>query len=189
MKISEKACRQTCAGGAGYGAAIASRLAREEWRVLKELLKDANAFNMKARYDTYRLSFHKKATKQFTEKYFAACAALRLWLFKRTTKKNAIKYAADFASYLKQDVGFPFKAVYLYGSYANGTQRDWSDIDVAVVSEKFKGRVDPFMYLWRRVRDIDTERGIEPVGFHPRDFVWENPLAAEVKQYGIRIRV
>jgi len=33
----------------------------------------------------------------------------------------------------------PVKMVILYGSYARGTARPYSDIDVAVVVEKFKG--------------------------------------------------
>jgi len=34
---------------------------------------------------------------------------------------------------------FPLKAVYLFGSYANGNAGDYSDIDLAVVSGKFEG--------------------------------------------------
>ncbi len=113
---------------------------------------------------------------------------MRLWLLDEL-QKNVIRYAADFARYLKYEEKLPLKGVYLFGSYANGRQRDWSDIDVAIVSEGFRGRRDPYVYLSLRRRDTDIDRGIEAVGFHPRDFVWENPLAAEVKQHGIRIRV
>lgn len=28
---------------------------------------------------------------------------------------------------------------YLFGSYANGTSKEWSDIDLALISENFKG--------------------------------------------------
>jgi predicted nucleotidyltransferase len=40
---------------------------------------------------------------------------------------------------LLQTKGFPVKEAYLYGSYANGLPDEWSDIDVAVVSDKFEG--------------------------------------------------
>ncbi len=107
----------------------------------------------------------------------------------RTTKKNAQRYVADFVRHLKQQEKLPIQGVYLFGSYAKGTPHKWSDIDVAVVSRKFSGNVDPYEYLWLHLRDEDVRRGIEPIGFHPRDFVWENPLAAEVKQHGIKIKV
>ena len=110
-------------------------------------------------------------------------------VIKRTTKKNAVRYVSDFARFLKRREKLHLKGVYLFGSYAKGKQRDGSDIDMAIVSEEFRGRRDPYIYLARRRRDIDLDRRIEAVGFHPRDFVWENPLAAEVKQHGIRIKV
>ncbi len=110
-------------------------------------------------------------------------------VIKKTTKKTALKYASDYARYLKEKEALPITGVYVFGSYAKGEQKDWSDIDVAIVSEKFKGRVDPYEYLWKRLRDSDVRRGIEPIGFHPRDFVYENPIAAEVKRYGVRVRV
>jgi hypothetical protein len=37
-----------------------------------------------------------------------------------------------------------------------------------------------------RRRD-DVLRGIEPVGFHPKDFIDEDPLAWEIKTSGIEI--
>ncbi len=38
-----------------------------------------------------------------------------------------------------EEKGFPIEHAYLFGSYANGTQNEWSDIDVAVISEYFQG--------------------------------------------------
>ena len=46
-----------------------------------------NSFNISARYDDYKLNFHKKATKNYTEKYFKECNQLRLWLLKKLPKK------------------------------------------------------------------------------------------------------
>jgi HEPN domain-containing protein len=46
------------------------------------LLEEINEFNLRARYDDYRLAFYKKATKQYTENYIKATNKLILWLRK-----------------------------------------------------------------------------------------------------------
>ena len=54
------------------------------------------------------------------------------------------------------------ESVYLYGSYAKGTTKEHSDIDVAVVVNKISGDffdVNPL--LWKLQRQIDDR--IEPV--------------------------
>jgi predicted nucleotidyltransferase len=42
-----------------------------------------------------------------------------------------------FISHVSEE--FPLKAVYLFGSYAEGNAREYSDIDLAVVSDNFEG--------------------------------------------------
>lgn len=108
---------------------------------------------------------------------------------KKTTKPKAKQFIVEYVKYLKKEKKLPVKQVWLYGSYAKNKQRDWSDIDVAIVSDKFKGKIDPYEFLWRNLRDIDTSRGLEPVGFHSRDFVLEDPLAFEIQENGIKIKV
>lgn len=101
-------------------------------------------------------------------------------------QRDARRYARDFVRHLKRSYRLPIERAFVFGSFAKGAQRDWSDVDVCVISKKF-GKVDPLEYLWTRRRDIDIERGIEPFGIHPNDFVDENPIASEVKKYGIVI--
>lgn len=43
-------------------------------------LKEITTFNIKARYDDYKLSFYKKVTKEYAEKYFKVTKELRLWI-------------------------------------------------------------------------------------------------------------
>lgn len=43
-----------------------------------------NTFNIAARYDDFKLSFYKKATKKFTQKYFSLAREIILWLKKHT---------------------------------------------------------------------------------------------------------
>lgn len=101
--------------------------------------------------------------------------------------KNTKRYAQEHLDYLKKKHHLSIEQAYLFGSYTKGKQRKWSDIDVCIISKQFK-RIDPLVYLWTRRRDIDIDRGIEPYGIHPDDFVDENPIAYEVKKYGMVLK-
>jgi predicted nucleotidyltransferase len=82
----------------------------------------------------------------------------------------------------------PIERVLLFGSHAKKKARRWSDIDVCIISPQFRDRCHAIDYLWKKRRDEDVEHGIEPVGFHPKDFIDEDPLAWEIKTTGIEIR-
>jgi predicted nucleotidyltransferase len=76
--------------------------------------------------------------------------------------------------------------IILYGSYAKGNPRDFSDIDIAVISPAFKGK---------KILDIQAELArvfskylsiIEPVGYSSEDFQSAEPetLLGEIKRSG-----
>lgn len=46
----------------------------------KNNIAEISTFNIEARYDDYKLSFYKKATKPFTIKYFSMTKEILLWL-------------------------------------------------------------------------------------------------------------
>lgn len=48
----------------------------------REQLREINNFNIEARYDDYKLKFYKKATKEFTLKWFENTKNLIVWLQK-----------------------------------------------------------------------------------------------------------
>lgn len=102
------------------------------------------------------------------------------------SKARAKKIVKKYADLLKKRE-FDFTKIYLFGSFAKGRPHKWSDIDVCVVSNKFKGKAgdknETKLWLWRH--DIDTR--IEPLGIAPEDFNDSNPIAWEVKKHGIRI--
>lgn len=52
------------------------------------------------------------------------------------TKKSAIKTVTEFARELKQN-GVNLRHVFLFGSYAENRQNQWSDMDVALVADEF----------------------------------------------------
>ena len=54
------------------------------------------------------------------------------------TRESAIGIVRRFAEEIA-GIGVPLKKVILFGSYSKNTQNKWSDIDVALVSDKFCG--------------------------------------------------
>ena len=76
--------------------------------------------------------------------------------------------------------------VYLFGSYARGTATEDSDIDIAIISNDFKGDrfVDRRLLVPLR-RQIDWR--IEPIPFRPEDFHEYHPLAVEIIRNGIEL--
>lgn len=59
--------------------------------------------------------------------------------------------------------------VILFGSYAWGHPKPYSDIDLAVFSPSFKDRdeMKNMQFLFKRACDVDP--AIEPLPFHPKD--------------------
>lgn len=94
---------------------------------------------------------------------------------------NEIK---DFIAQLKNE--FNIKSVYLFGSYVKGTNKDYSDIDVAIVSDSFIGfalaDIERILSLTRNIN-----RMIEAHPFRTEDFTEENPFVEEIIATGIRI--
>ena len=86
-----------------------------------------------------------------------------------------------------RSVGFPFTSMYLYGSYAKGQAREWSDIDVAVISPVLGNMLgDEHFQVWRLRRDVDSR--IEPYGMTQQDVENNNdPMEHEIKNTGERI--
>jgi uncharacterized protein len=95
------------------------------------------------------------------------------------------KIAKKFKNCLEED-NFPVEKILLFGSFATGNYSEDSDIDLCIVSSKWKTEVDPFSgYLWSKSRKIDDR--IEPHGFHPDDFEPSNPLVNQIIENGVEI--
>lgn len=85
-----------------------------------------------------------------------------------------------------EKIGINLQQVVLFGSYAKGENTEWSDIDLAVVSENFEGiRFYDNIKLSKPV--IRTNIDIETHPFRPEDFTTENPYVKEILSYGIKI--
>ena len=93
----------------------------------------------------------------------------------------------NYLSDLQQDINVE-KAI-LFGSYAKGTNDKNSDIDLAIVSNHFRGkkRVDSINYLL--LKAIDYNIDIEPIPFTDEEYAEKDGFIKEVLKYGIDISV
>ncbi|HLD21567.1 MAG TPA: nucleotidyltransferase domain-containing protein [Patescibacteria group bacterium] len=97
-------------------------------------------------------------------------------------KKIVIQYARAL-----QASHYSFSAIYLFGSQVKGTANRWSDIDIAVVSNRLQRDYDANRFaLWKIRRQVDLR--IEPHGFTVKDFANNaNPMAYEIRKTGMRV--
>jgi predicted nucleotidyltransferase len=97
-------------------------------------------------------------------------------------KREAISKVRAYKQLLQAN--FQFESIYLFGSYAKGTNTENSDIDVAIIVNHIDGdyfSINPM--LWKLRREIDDR--IEPVlfesDFDDADFI------GEIQKHGIKI--
>ncbi len=104
------------------------------------------------------------------------------------SKSEAKKIVKKYVEKLKEE-NFPFVAVYLFGSHATGRADQWSDIDIAVISDRFQKNWNKNEeLLWKLTATIDPR--IEPVGITKKDFDEEKELlVSEIKKDGLRIEI
>jgi predicted nucleotidyltransferase len=108
---------------------------------------------------------------------------------KRKIPKTIEKQINDYLSVLKAD-GLPIEKAILFGSYAKNKQHKWSDIDLCVISPRFKDVWKAMEYLWEKRSIENINHVIEPIGFTLKDMNddWD-PLISEIKKTGIEIPV
>ena len=80
----------------------------------------------------------------------------------------------------------PIRQAVLFGSYAAGGSHEWSDIDIALVSDVFEGvRIRDRNKIRKITLDISTD--LSPLPFRPEDFTPEDPFVREILEHGINI--
>ena len=80
---------------------------------------------------------------------------------------------------------FEIKSVYLFGSYAKGTNNQDSDIDVAIVLDSNIDIIDLMIDLMILTQNIDLR--IEPHPIKEDDFEEGNPFIDEIKNTGLKV--
>ncbi len=102
------------------------------------------------------------------------------------SKANAKKIVKEYVSKLKAEK-YPFSAVYLFGSHARNKNSKWSDIDVAVISDKLKRDWWKNEMLLSHI-SLDVDSRIEPHGFTVKGFEDDSdPFVYEIKKTGVRV--
>ena len=107
-------------------------------------------------------------------------------VYKETEIRNII---SDYVKELQKKL--PVNRVILFGSYAHGRPAKGSDIDIAVVSDKFSGMDDikRIMLLSDYARRIKISVDIDPIGFTEDEL--ENSdyfeIGGEIVEKGIEI--
>jgi|SRR3989344_3130924 len=97
--------------------------------------------------------------------------------------KQVLSIASKFVSELQKS-GIRVQNAYLFGSYAKGNPKSYSDIDVCVISPDFgKDFVDEIVKMKQISRVVDDR--IEPIPFdNERLQDPYDPLAAEIRRFG-----
>jgi len=101
------------------------------------------------------------------------------------TQNAAINTVRDYVGEIC-DSGVNIRKAFLYGSFAKGTQHEWSDIDVALVADEFTGLPDDhdlFPYIGIKKPYIRIETITYPTDY----FQQGDPFIDEIKKTGILI--
>ena len=101
------------------------------------------------------------------------------------TQNDVIETVRNYAHDIESH-GVILHTVILYGSFAKGTQHEWSDIDVALVADEFTGLPDdhdllPYIGIRKPYIRIETKT-------YPTDYFHKgDPFIDEIKKEGIVI--
>ena len=101
------------------------------------------------------------------------------------TRNAAIKIVGNYAQEI-QAQGVHLRTVILYGSFAKGTQHQWSDIDVALAADEFEG-LPTDIYHFANVAIKKPYIRIEPNTYSTDYFQEGDPFIEEIKKTGIKI--
>lgn len=80
----------------------------------------------------------------------------------------------------------PIRQAILFGSYAQGNYHEWSDIDIALISDIFEGDRIKDRNKIRKIT-LSVSYDIEVLPYSPKDFTNEDPFVKEIIDSGIKI--
>ena len=84
------------------------------------------------------------------------------------------------------NTGVNLRKVILYGSFAKGTQHEWSDIDVALVADEFEGLPTDHSHF-SHIGIKKPYVRIEANTYSSNYFEESDPFIEEIKNTGIKI--
>ena len=102
------------------------------------------------------------------------------------TQDAAIETVRNYARDIETH-GIRLRAVFLYGSFARGTQHEHSDIDVALVADEFIGFAFEDEKLFPYVGIKKPYIRIETITYPTEYFKQGDPFIEEITKTGIKI--
>ena len=99
-------------------------------------------------------------------------------------KSDAIKIAKRYVESISRK--FQIENVFLFGSYARGTNHPDSDIDLAIIFKSVDDIIDMQIELMQMRSDDDLM--IEPHPFSLSDFQTTDPIVSEISKNGIELK-
>lgn len=105
---------------------------------------------------------------------------------KRGLSQEIRRKILKYLTFLEKE-GIKVEKAIVFGSYAKGNIRPWSDIDVCLISRQFgKDIFEEGLKVSKIARKVDFL--IEPHPYHPADFREKyDPLASEIRKHGIAV--
>ena len=98
---------------------------------------------------------------------------------------HILKTLEDYIAVLNKN-GVIISQAILFGSYANGRYNELSDIDIALVSDQFKGiRFNDRNRIRKYKFEVNPD--IEPLPFSRENFTKDDPFVREILETGFRI--
>jgi predicted nucleotidyltransferase len=99
------------------------------------------------------------------------------------TTSDAIELIKKFRTVLEENA-IPVRRAILFGSFANETNDEWSDIDVAFVSEAFSGNRYSDNQKVRHLK-LQVDSSISLLPYRPEDFDPSDLFVSEIIKTGI----
>lgn len=102
------------------------------------------------------------------------------------TKTEAIAVIQTFLEKIRPEL--PIDRAYLFGSHATGRTRDYSDIDLAIVTPMLNAENSIVINLKILNRASRYNVDLEPICFSPEEFEKEElPIVLDIKRTGIEV--
>jgi predicted nucleotidyltransferase len=107
---------------------------------------------------------------------------------KKRVSKKIIRIVRNYIQRLSKEDKLPIERVIIFGSRIKGKSHKWSDIDVCIISPKFKEPLEVLKFLWQKRNKEEVIAGFEPVGFTKEDFKESSSFIEEIKKTGIVLK-
>ncbi len=108
-------------------------------------------------------------------------------MVKKRISKKTEKIVKKYIERLSLEEKLLIEKVVVFGSRTKGNFNIFSDIDVCILSPKFKNSIEALEFLWEKRKDEEVMAGIEPIGFSMKEFKKGGALIEEIKKTGVEL--